>query len=129
MQILSWVASAMYAVYANQGGARHVAYLEPDQLALVAEFDYISLVPVILGIVIGKCAVSLLIYRLQPPTKWRTYLLWFLSVSSLVCAVLVIVLEFAQCTPVKALWIPTAGKCWNPKAVNNWDVAASGMFT
>lgn len=117
----------MYTVYAHLGGARHVAYLDPQQIAIVAEYNYISLAPIVVAIAIGKCAVALLIYRLQSPSKWRTWLLWFLSISSLVLALLVCIIEYVQCTPTKALWNPSAGTCWDPKPVNNFDVAASGM--
>ena len=74
----------------------------------------------------GKVSVALLIYRLQAPSRWRTWLLGSLSGTALLVAVLIIGVEYAQCTPARKLWIPTApGTCWDPKKVNDWDIAGS----
>ena len=113
-------------MYTHVGGTKHVFDLLPAQIASAVEWNLISLVFCIGSICSGKISVALLIYRLQAPSRWRTWLLWFLSVSSVVVAVLIIGLEFAQCTPVQKLWIPTLdGSCWDPKKVNDWDIAGS----
>ena len=77
-----------------------------------------------MSLVVGKISVALLTYRLQPPTKWRTWLLGFLSVSSLLLALLVIIIFFAQCQPTSALWRPGTGTCWDQTKTNDWIVAA-----
>ncbi|MCJ1250149.1 hypothetical protein MMC30_007375 [Trapelia coarctata] len=119
-------ASSTISVYSSYGGTRHVFDLEPVQIAKAVEWNLVSLVFCIMAISTGKVSVALLIYRLQAPSKWRTWLLGFLSGSSLLVAVLIIGLEYAQCTPTEKLWIPTLpGSCWDAKKINNWDIAGS----
>ena len=98
----------------------------PANLSKVTELDFLSHVFCIMAIATGKIPVALLIYRIQSPTKWRTWLLVFLSTSSIVVGVLSIAMFFAQCKPTKALWIPAAGHCWDIKKTNDWNVAQSG---
>ena len=120
------MASCTISVYTSFGGTKHVFDLQPTQISSAMEWNLISLVFCIGSISTGKISVALLIYRLQSPSRWRTWLLWFLSVSSVVVAVLIVGLEFAQCTPARKLWIPTLdGSCWDPKKINNWDIAGS----
>lgn len=43
-------------------------------------------------------------------------------------ACIIIIFIFAQCSPPKALWIISAGKCWNPKITNDLDVALASVY-
>ena len=113
-------------MYTSYGGSRHVFDLTPTQISKSLEWNLISLVFCIGAISSGKVSVALLIYRLQAPNKWRTWLLGFLSVSSIIVAVLIVGLEYGQCTPARKLWIPTLpGSCWNAKSINDWDITGS----
>ena len=74
-QVFITVASALFTVYVNSGGAHHVFYLaavEPEEISKVIELNYVSQVFCIIAIATGKISVALLIYRLQPKSKWRT---------------------------------------------------------
>ena len=60
----------------------------------------------------------------QTQTKWRTWLLGFLSVSSLFIAFLVTIIFLSQCQSTSALWRPGTGTCWDQTATNDSIVAA-----
>ena len=62
------------------------------------------------------------------PNRWRRWVLYFLAISTFIAACIVIIFIFAQCSPPKTLWIPTAGTCWNPKITNHLDVALSSAY-
>ena len=120
------LASCTISVYTWYGGTHHVFDLQPTQVSKSLEWNVISLAFCIGAISSGKVSVALLIYRLQAPSKWRTWLLGFLSVSSVIVAILIVVLEYAQCKPVQKLWVPTLrGSCWNAESVNDWDITGS----
>ena len=96
------------------------------QISKSLEWNVISLVFCIGAVSIGKVSVALLIYRLQAPNKLRTWVLGFLSVSSMIVAILIVGLEYAQCKPARKLWIPTLpGSCWDAESVNDWDISGS----
>ena len=124
-QVFGIIASAIVTAYILAGGAKHTSDISLAQLPRITKLNYLSQVFNILGFSTGKISVAFLIYRLQSPSRWRTWLLAILSILSFVLAILVIALFYAQCTPVRAIWIPSAGTCWNPKYVNDWDITAS----
>ncbi|KAL9032461.1 MAG: hypothetical protein Q9180_006486, partial [Flavoplaca navasiana] len=109
----------MWTVYAGKGYARHMFYLKPPQLSHAGELNAISRSLCVLGIGIGKVSVAFLIERFAGPSKWRKYLLRSISVTIIVSALLTVILFYAQCRPVQALWdksLLKAGKarCWDP---------------
>ncbi len=83
----------------------------------------------IMGLATGKVSVAILMGRLMSPSRWRKWVLYFLSISSLIVACVVIITNFAQCSPPRTLWIPSAGKCWDFKRTNDLDVAIASMYT
>ncbi len=109
----------MWTVYAGKGYARHMFYLKPPQLSHAGELNAISRSLCVLGIGIGKVSVAFLIKRFAGPSKWRKYLLRFISISIVVSGLLTVILFYAQCQPVQALWdksLLKAGKakCCDP---------------
>lgn len=118
--------TSMFTVYAYYGGTKHVYDLQPAQIFKAIELDVVSQVFINIAISTGKVSVALLIYRLQAPCRWRTWVLAFLSTSSFVIAILVVTLIFAQCSPTRALWdLTLQGKCWKSVRGADWDIAAS----
>ncbi len=114
----------MFTGYASNGGTKHIFDIAPARIPQVTAFNYISQGSCMLGLSTGKVSVALLIYRLQAPSRWRTWLLALLTVSSFIMALLVIALFLAQCSSLKALWTPGTGTCWNPKVVNDVLISA-----
>lgn len=128
-QILAFVFSALFTAYALAGGARHVFYLDPHpaQKSHVLELNWVSQTFCIAAFATGKVSVALLIYRLQGPSRKRTWFLIFCAVSSILMAFGLIYSLMGQCSPPSALWVPGTGKCWDAKKVNNFDVAGACM--
>lgn len=97
--------------------------LSPAQLEETTKINWASQTFCIMAIATGKISVAILMGRLMSPNRWRRWVLYFLSVSTFVASSIVIIFIFAQCSPPKALWIPGAGTCWDPKKINDLDVA------
>ena len=126
--MLAIIFSALFTAYVHAGGARHVFYLDPAQRSLVIELNWVAQVFSVSGIATSKISVSLLIYRLQGPSKWRTWFLIFCSVSSMIVLAGTIVSLLGRCSPPKALWIPGAGTCWDGTKVGYFDIFAAGAL-
>ena len=123
-QVFAIISSSMFTGYALNGGTKHILDIPPAQIPKVTAFNYVSQGVCMLALSTGKVSVALLIYRLQAPSRWRTWVLAILSASSFVMALLVIALFLAQCTSLQALWTPGTGTCWNPKVVNDVLISA-----
>lgn len=123
-QVFAIISSSLFTGYALNGGTRHILDVQPAQIPKVTAFNYVSQGFCMLALSTGKVSVALLIYRLQAPTRWRTWLLAILSGSSFFMALLVIALFLAQCSSLKALWTPHTGTCWDPKVVNDFLISA-----
>ena len=127
-QALTITFSVFFTLYAAKGGARHIVYLSPAQLEETTKLNRVSQTFCIMAIAMGKVSVAILMGRLMSPNRWRRWVLYFLAISTFIAACIVIIFIFAQCSPPKTLWIPTAGKCWNPEITNHLDVALSSAY-
>lgn len=119
------VVSSMVTAYVLSGGAKHSSDIPRAQIPKVTKLNYITQAFNIMGSSTGKISAALLIYRLQAPSKWRTWVLVILSTLSFILSILVIIMFLAQCSPPRALWTPNAGTCWNPRYINAIYLAAS----
>ncbi|KAL8906492.1 MAG: hypothetical protein Q9171_006253 [Xanthocarpia ochracea] len=127
------VFSVMWTVYALRGYARHDIYLNPKQKMDAAKIGIISRSCCVMAIATGKVSVAFLIQRIQGSNKWRNWFLRFCSISVSVTALIVVVLLYAQCQPVRTLWTPSmlkdgTGHCWNPIPSNNYDIFVASYF-
>ena len=127
VQALTITFSVFFTLYAAKGGARHVVYLSPAQLEETTKLNWVSQSFCIMAIATGKISVAILMGRLMAPSRWRRWILYFLSIPTFIAACVVIVFLFAQCSPPKARWIPSAGKCWIPERTNGLDVTVSSV--
>ena len=106
-------------------------YLDRPQLAHAGELNAISRSLCVLGIGLGKISVAFLIERFAGPSKWRKWLLRFISISIAVSATITVIMFYAQCQPVRAVWdkgLVKAGKakCWDPTPLNTYVFPISG---
>ncbi|KAL8871798.1 MAG: hypothetical protein Q9174_002446 [Haloplaca sp. 1 TL-2023] len=117
--LIDLAVAVIWTVYAEKGYARHMYYLIPPQLSHAGELNAISRSLCVLGIGIGKVSVAFLIERFAGPSKWRKWLLRSISISIVISALITVILFYAQCSPVLAVWdkgLLKAGmaKCWDP---------------
>ncbi|KAM0302193.1 hypothetical protein ACHAO8_011594 [Botrytis cinerea] len=120
--------SAVWTIYANDGGCRHAATLTPQQLINTARLNWISQPLCVAGLTTCKISVACLILRLQSPTPWRTKLLVGLCTVMLLMNISVVTLMFTQCTPVRMLWDPASapyGHCIKSNVVSIMSQSAS----
>ena len=110
------------------GGARHLYYLEPQDVVLVLKYNFMSQPFGALAAVVGKSSVALLMLRIiGPKTDWRKRFLYLQLVIYMAITVVNIVLLFAQCSPSRALWEKVQGsKCWAPNIVVDITILLSG---
>ena len=126
--------SIFWTIYAVNGYARHAFYLSPHAISEAVKISWVSQSFCILSIASGKVSVAFLIQRIQAPCRWRTWLLWFISISVSVSGVIAVILVYLQCTPYYALWNPqlvAAGtaQCRLQIAVNNYDIVVASMYS
>ena len=129
IKLLTIVFSVFVTLYADKGGARHRFFLDPPQLQEVTKLNWLAQPFSIIGFAIGKVSVAILCGRLMGPSKWRKRFLYFLSISVMALGIPCVTLLFVQCSPAKALWEPSAGKCWNPKVSIDFDILVGSMYT
>ena len=116
----------------RDGGVRHIQYIPESTLSFVMKLQYVNQTFGILCVWFGKISVALLLLRLIETTSiWRRWFLWACVAiySVLICACLIV--EFAHCAPVKALWqlqlLRTGrARCWDPKVMLNVNTAQGG---
>lgn len=83
-----------------------------------------------MAIGIAKASVAFTILRFQAPNKWRTRVLYFISLSVNILNVLVCIFTFAQCDPPRALWnheLAATAKCWDPAVFAHYTIAVASM--
>ena len=124
-KLISVLYSIVATLSAYRKGFRHIFYLKPSQLVSVTRPNWIGLALTVMALATSKVSVAILIGRIMAPSRWRKVVLYFLSITSMLVGVLAVIIIFAQCSPVQALWDPKIGKCWNPAGPNIFNVAAS----
>ena len=126
-KILTLTFTILWTIYATIGGGRHIFYLTTDQWYSLTKINWISQPFCVMAIASGKVSVAYLILRLQAPCKWRTGLLYFIAVSSVVFGVVDCIITFAQCSPTYALWTANVtGSCWSTNVLTDCALALSG---
>lgn len=113
------------------GGARHIAYLTPEQVSHCLKYIWISQPLGILASAFGKCSVAQFILRLIGPNAvWRRRCLWAASGLTLASCIVAVGLTLGQCQPTRALWdIVPGAKCWNPSIDTDFSVFAGGILS
>ena len=65
-------------------------------------------------------AIAILVNRLLDPRRWRTRVLFTMSVVQVLLAIVPCIIVFAQCTPTEKLWDSSLpGRCWDSSILND----------
>ena len=122
--------SAIFTAYAKHGGCRHIFYLSDSQKVYVLRLNWLSQPFCVLALITGKISVALLILRmLAKVQKWQRWFLYAVIASVTVVGLVNCLLQFAQCSPPRALWTPSIAmksRCWAPKILTAYSMWASG---
>ena len=107
--------------------------MNPAQAIQASRINWITQPVAIYARVSGKVSVALLIWRIMGRSKWRNaFLLYGAMLGSFVICTVAVILTFAQCRPVTALWDPelvVMGKatCWPPQRQIRFSIFAGSM--
>lgn len=124
---LLFVSLATAAVTAGDG--KHVSALSRYSFERAAMLNTAAYAPGIVSFVLPKLGVVALLCRIFNPTRrWRIFLWAFVGGSGLVICGCIIIL-YAQCSPMRAMWTPGLGKCWSPSIVVDYSIFAGGIST
>jgi hypothetical protein len=110
----------------------HADTLSTSQSEKALLYSTASFAPGILSFTIPKLGVAALLIRILNPTPRTTLCLWvFVGAVDVINFGCVVVL-FAQCAPVKALWVPAlreqaSTRCWSSEVLADYSIAAGGM--
>ncbi|KAL8910428.1 MAG: hypothetical protein Q9171_004266 [Xanthocarpia ochracea] len=131
--LIDLAVAIIWTIYAREGYARHMFYLDRLQLSHAGELNAISRSLCVLAIGLGKISVAFLIERFAGPSKWRKWLLRCISISVAVSATITVIMFYAQCQPVRAVWdkgLVKAGKakCRDPIPINTWNQVIAGYW-
>ncbi len=130
MQFLSILYASLSTASVSAGIGRHPYYLSSQETSQAIRLNSIAFVPGMLSLAIPKLAVACLLERLLSPKhgqKWRRPVLFTLSISCVVIAVLCSIMFWAQCRPAAGLWnLLLKERCWNPSVYIDLAFFASG---
>jgi len=117
-------------MFVLSGGARHVEYLNADQILASLKYTWLSLFFAILAVAFAKCSIAVFILELFGRTSfWRRWILYAASGVTMVSAILNAAFVLGQCRPVNALWeIDTAAECWGLSAILDICYYTACMF-
>ncbi len=124
------ITTIFWTVLGAKSGCRHLFYLTPQQAMTASRINWIAQPTAIMSIGFGKVSVAILILRIMGKSSkslWRMTFLYVAAIGSVLFCALAIILTFAQCKPVQALWDPTLletgkAKCWKPSTQTDFSL-------
>ncbi|KAH7309199.1 integral membrane protein [Stachybotrys elegans] len=137
--ILALVTNIIVTLMVHHGVGRHTMHLGENQRANAVYMIWLS-VPFSPGsAAFGKVSIALLLIRLMNRNKVYEAFLWVLIFLLFAITLVLVIITFAQCTPVTFLWDrvrvpPPSGNCWDPAIQQNFGYfqgafsAASDLF-
>ncbi|QUC21865.1 uncharacterized protein UV8b_06106 [Ustilaginoidea virens] len=131
VQVLYIVWVALLSKVISCGGLAHAARLSAAQMARAAQWSWMSQPFVVMGFATGKASVGVLLWRVVGSTTfWRKWVTVFAVASAFALSVVDVVLTFAQCSPVEALWkqellAGETARCWDPSIQTNFALGLS----
>ncbi|KAI0886761.1 uncharacterized protein GGS22DRAFT_117261 [Annulohypoxylon maeteangense] len=116
--VLAIVTDIIVTLMVHYGVGRHAPYLGEDQRVNAVYMIWLS-VPFSPGsAAFGKISIALFLMRLINRNRPQRYFLWVLIFLLVVINLALVIVTFAQCTPVTFLWgrvgTGTSGTCWDP---------------
>lgn len=132
--VLTWALtlafSILWTVLGHIGGCRHLYYLEmdPAQAIRASRINWITQPVAIYALATGKVSVAFLILRIMGKSRWRrAFLIYGAMIASFIFCTIAVILTFAQCRPVTALWNPELvlmekATCWPPQRQSDFSL-------
>ncbi|KAI1138504.1 integral membrane protein [Hypoxylon sp. FL0543] len=116
--VLAIITDVIVTLMVHHGVGRHALYLEEEQRVNAVYMIWLS-VPFSPGsAALGKISIALFLIRLINRNRLQKSFLWALIFLLVIVNLILVVVTFAQCTPVTFLWerVGTGahGTCWAP---------------
>lgn len=130
VQIIHIAGDVMLAVCVSLGTGHHFAYVveKSEKQAVQAAKLLVSALP--FGLVktnLPKVVITMFILRVGGSKRKAKLWLWSINILLGVVTLLCVILLFAQCSPVSAVWWPVGNfKCWRPNVFINAATAQGG---
>ncbi|CAD6592398.1 MAG: hypothetical protein ASARMPREDX12_006066 [Alectoria sarmentosa] len=125
--ILDFVGVAVVSEAVRWGYGRHQASLPLENVVQAVKYAWIAQMPIVLALTIARVSIAAFLLRLFAANKWLKWFLLVMTLVNTIFAILPLIMIFAQCTPVTALWDPPTGHCWNPKIQRDFAVVSSAI--
>lgn len=127
MQILELAFQACVTKAYEAGLGKHDASLSYDEAVLLLKWTWISTTPAILVSVVARISIAVLLVRIFSRAKWlKIFLIYFTLLQSL-AAVALIIIVWAQVSPVQGLWdVLLPARRWDTAIQQNMAYATQG---
>ena len=108
--------------------------MDPARAIKVSRINWITQPVAIYALATGKISVAFLIIRIMGKSKWRkAFLMYGALMGSFVICTISVILTFAQCQPVTALWdtkllLTGEASCWPPRRQSDFSLFTGSMF-
>ncbi|MCJ1433388.1 hypothetical protein MMC27_002748 [Xylographa pallens] len=113
--ILSLICSCFVTLEVHYGVGRHIYYLTPGNIEQTGKMVWMTEPFSTMSACFGKISIAFQLLRIiNKQNRWQAHILWFMIGSLFLVNVVCLIITFAQCTPVYALWDRTVGTCWSP---------------
>ncbi|KAF2750943.1 hypothetical protein M011DRAFT_396209 [Sporormia fimetaria CBS 119925] len=115
--IISWALCVVYTacgkVAVDNGIGMHLGDTDPARVVDGIKFFYLAATANLIGMPLSKTSFCVTLLKITA-TKWHRTVIWFIIVSLNLTMLMMIVITFAQCSPVKKVWnAKLPGTCWD----------------
>ena len=126
LQIISQVFLALSVHY---GFGKHIYLLSGDALSQILRTNWESQTPGILASVGARISIAVLLCRLFGSKLWLRWYLYAATALQTTAECLLIIVIWAQCKPVSALWtLNKTRNCWDPAIEKDIAFLGQGQF-
>ncbi|KAF2234615.1 hypothetical protein EV356DRAFT_501509 [Viridothelium virens] len=127
--LLSLADAVFEIVLVNHGIGRHINYVSPGDLPVLAKVTLISSLVNTLGIMIVKISVCLFLLRMVRRARYSVLWLVYANLVILVpFTIATIIIDLVQCRPIEGYWNKSIdAKCISPDTINVILKVQSGL--
>lgn len=105
----------MLGTLIGYGAGRHTATLSQEDTNKAMYYMVVSFGPGILSFAVPKFAVLILLAAVLDPGLWHKRIMWIVSVPYSLQVIGMLVINYAKCRTLVALWQADKGTCWEGK--------------
>ena len=118
--MLALICTIFVTLEVHYGIGRHIATLSAYQTMMAVKMVWMTQPFSTMSACFGKISIALQMQRILSRSQNHKNVLCFFIVSLFFVNLLCVIVTFAQCTPVTALWDRSRGKCWDPVIQQNF---------